>query len=305
MKYIYENISNSILNYLLNKGHSAKCNYYIIRIHYYNILGDISSINILKTLTTGDKIISTIKTTKKSKSKSNIKSSILQLKTKRQNKNIDYKTTHSKLGLITHIDWNKILVYYSNLIKSKLNIFTKYCESYKNITNSTPFFIYNTVNLPNSKNEIIGDKFVLHGGCEYIKMQIEHTYLSSKKQINITPHFLSVYQLFHNGKNILHIKNCDDLEIFIKKYNTIKNNIDWSKIMLDYEGILVENIKYTNINKKINYKKIVLDILAENNSIKKISTDEIKNIKYHLFKKKLSNIGYVWKIKTSKFVKII
>ena len=71
--------------------------------------------------------------------------------------------------------------------------------------------------------------------------------------------------------------------------------------MSKYDGILVENIDCTTGNaKKANYKKLLLDILD-----KRADENQIKNIKIQLAMKKLTSMGYIWRIGKSKFVKVI
>lgn len=309
MNVIYETVSDSILKYLKKQGQSSDSEYYIIRIRYYNILGTLDSLDILKMIKSGDKIVSTRPKSSKKSSSPISKSKSQKSKKSKINNEIDYTTIHSKLGLITPTAWNKLQAAYSKLLRSKMEIMEHYCKSYISITNSVPFFAYNGVaNMPQSsspktlsKNEFPNEGFVLHGGCDYIKKQLDKFASSSnKKGIKIATPFTNVYQIFPNSKTLLRIHDCKSFDAFMTKYSNSTSTINWKKVMADYEGILVENINCTTETKHPPYKKILLDVLN-----KKISRNKLKNIKMQLASNNMRNMGYIWKLNKSKFVKVI
>ena len=200
MNVIYSAVSNSILEYIKLSGQQANKPYLILRIHYYNILGHIDSIDILKELKVGDKIVST--STRKSKTSS---SATHPSKTKkaRETKDIDLTTRHTKLGLMTPSAWNKLNADFRELIASKMLIMEQYCNSYKKITNTTPFFATGDkpANIATSSKEFpldVGSGFLLHAGCDFItSAQTKfHNPASKKKVLNSQYHFQQYIKYF-------------------------------------------------------------------------------------------------------------
>ena len=118
MENIYSVLSNSIVNYLKKQGTLADKPYHILRIHYYNMFGLLDSVDILKTLTKGDKIISTADKTRKQVASTKPSKTLK----KYERKDITDSTRHSKLGLITFSDWDKLKTEHAKLIHSKLGI---------------------------------------------------------------------------------------------------------------------------------------------------------------------------------------
>jgi hypothetical protein len=281
MDNIYKIVSNSIIKYLIEKGNLSKNSYLIIKINYFNILGVIDKISIHKKISSSQKIISTIEP----KSKKSIK---LKEKLKLQSsKKIDFTTRHSKLGLLTIQDWETLKKEYRNLLKSRIKILLDYCSSYQKLTNTIPFFITDSSNgginlarqsiIKSGKNYI--DGYILNGGCELVKLHLDKLNLLEKdinkkdvKSLKLATDFSSIYQVFPTSKSVLQINDCKKMENFIREY-TNKRVINWKKLILDYEGILVN---YLDCN---NSKKIFL--------------------------KDIMNMGYVWRLNKTKFVKVI
>ena len=314
MENIYSVLSNSIVNYLKKQGTLADKSYHILRIHYYNMYGFADSVDILKTLAKGDKIISTLdKTIKHVASTKTSKSS---KKKKYERKDITDSTRHSKLGLITFSDWDKLKTEHAKLIHSKLGIASKYCDSYKKITGSIPFFSItsrtNPINKPESSKDLpgeIGNGFLLHGDCDFITKQLDKSNSQTRNKIGIkfTEPTSSIYQIFPNNKSVIRISDCKSLEDFYDRYSS-NSSLDWKKIMTKYDGILFENTNCSSseIPKKTkpNYKKLLMAVL-DNTSRNLENIENIKKIKMELDSNKMRNIGYLWRLGKNKFVKII
>ena len=313
MENIYSVLSNSIVNYLKKQGTLADKSYHILRIHYYNMYGFADSVDILKTLAKGDKIISTADKTRKHVAST--KTSKSSKNKKYERKDITDSTRHSKLGLITFSDWDKLKTEHAKLIHSKLGIASKYCDSYKKITGSIPFFSItsrtNPINKPESSKDLpgeIGDGFLLHGDCDFITKQLDKSNEpSSKIGLKFTGPTSSIYQIFPNNKSVIRISDCKSLEEFYNKYSS-NSSLDWKKIMNKYDGILFENTNCSSseIPKKTkpNYKKLLMAVL-DNTSRNIENIENIKKIKMELDSTKMRNIGYLWRLGKNKFVKII
>ena len=299
MNVIYKPISNSILRYIKLQGKPADKPYLILRIHYFNILGVIDSIDILKEVSIGQKIIST-----KPKQTKTIVSTDTLPKTKKKSipKETDLFTRHTKLGLITPLQWERVKTTYSKILKSKMAIMEKYCTSYTKHTGITPFFSLGDgpANIYKSSKELPyknSNGFLLYAGCDLISSAISKSE-TTKKGLKITTNFSSLYQIFPNSKTVLRIQNCDEFTNLYSKYSK-DNKIDWKTIMKEYDGILIENIE-CNSSKKPNYNKLLSEILSN-----KILTSEVEKNKIQLASNKLQNIGFIWNINKSKFVKVI
>ena len=302
MNVIYKAISNSILRYLKLQGQPADKPYLILRIHYFNILGVIDSIDILKDVSIGQKIIST----KERKTKTSLPTTTPKTKKKKGiSKETDFFTRHTKLGLMTPLQWEKVQTAYSKLLKSKMAIMERYCTSYTKLTGMIPFFALGDGPANISKSSIEfpikqANGFLLYAGCDFISSAISKSHSAKdKKGLKITNDLSSLYQIFPNSKTVLRIQNCEELINFYSKYSNHNNEISWQAVMKDYDGILVENIQCVP-GKNPNYKKLLSEILGN-----KISPSEVENIKIQLASNKLRNIGFIWNINKSKFVKVI
>ena len=302
MNVIYSTVSDSILQYLKLQGQLADKPYLILRIHYYNILGTLDSIDILKELKVGEKVVSTtIRKTKIMSSNGQPK------KTKKQlvDKDVDISTRHTKLGLMTPTQWTKLNNDYQKLIHSKILIMDKYCTSYMRLTGTTPFFAMgdkpaNMATPPSKRIPLdVSSGFLLHAGCDFISTgQIA---AKKNKGLKITSPFSNVYQIFPHSKSVLRITDCKSLDEFYSHFgNSAKSGIKWDSVISKYDGILVENINCGELSRKPNYKKLLLDILG-----KKADENQIKNIKMHLAMKELNSMGYIWRIGKNKFVKVV
>ena len=99
MNSIYESVSNSIIEYIKSQGQPATKPCLILRIHYYNILGVLHSIDILKTLQAGDKVVSTSTTHQRQATATPTQT---KKKSKKSTDTTEITTTrHTKLGLMT------------------------------------------------------------------------------------------------------------------------------------------------------------------------------------------------------------
>ena len=304
MNDIYTIVSNSILEYIKSQGQSAKKPCLILRIHYYNISGILHSIDILKKLETGDKITSTTRQPKSRSNNSNTTLSPNKSTKKKIEKETDLTTRHTKLGLMTPTNWEKLKSGFYKLLAEKVQIMDKYCAAYKNITATTPFFATgeNGINIAAINKKIpleIGNGFVLNAGCDFIS---KHNISSNKnKGLQFTHPFSSIYQIFPHSKSVLRISDCKSLDEFYNEFGKSPHSgIKWESVMSKYDGILVENLDCADTTKKPNYKKLLLDILG-----KKEDENQIKNIKMHLAMKKLTSLGYIWRIGKNKFVKVV